>query len=99
MKIADHDHVKYITIPEFNQLIAEHFAARLAEANLASKSDIANFVKTTYFDDELKNLIKKMSSNETKHALVENELKNYRHLTKVCLLVKSTFSIMEHNFT
>ena len=35
-----------------------------------------------------------MSSNETKHALVENELKNYRHLTKVFLLVKSTFSIM-----
>ena len=35
-----------------------------------------------------------MSSNETKYALVENELKNYRHLTKVFLLVKSTFSIM-----
>ena len=36
---------KYITIQEFNKFTAEHFAAILAQANLASKSDIANFVK------------------------------------------------------
>ena len=44
-KITDHDHNKYIVIPEFNKLIAENVGARLAQANLASKSDIANFVK------------------------------------------------------
>ena len=36
------DHSKYITNPEFK---SENFAARLAQANLARKSDIANFVK------------------------------------------------------
>ena len=48
-KISDHDHDKYITTPEFNKLTAENFAARLAQANLASKSDIANFVKKDRF--------------------------------------------------
>ena len=45
------DHSKYITSPEFNKLTAENFAARLAQANLVSKNDIANFVKKTGFDD------------------------------------------------
>ena len=49
-----HDDSKYITTPEFNKLTAESIAARLAQANLASKNDIANFVKETDFDDELK---------------------------------------------
>ena len=40
-KITDHDHDKYITTPEFNKLTSENFAARLKQANLASKSDIA----------------------------------------------------------
>ena len=35
-KITDHDHDKCITTPEFNKLTAEYFAARLAQANLAS---------------------------------------------------------------
>ena len=38
-------HSKYITTPEINNLAAEKFTARLAQANLASKNDIANFVK------------------------------------------------------
>ena len=33
-KISDHS--KYITTPDFNKLTAENFAARLAQANLAS---------------------------------------------------------------
>ena len=59
-KITDHNHDKYITIPEFNKLTVENFAARLAQANLANKSDIANFVKKTDFDTKLKNLNKKL---------------------------------------
>ena len=54
------DHSKCITTPESNKLAAENFAARLAQVNLPSKNDIANFVKKTYFDDKLKNLIKKI---------------------------------------
>ena len=50
-KINDHENDKYITTPEFNKLTAESFTAILAQANLASKGDIANFVKKTDFDD------------------------------------------------
>ena len=56
MKIIDHNHDKYITTPEFNKLTAESFAARLKQANLASKSDIANFVNKTDFDNKLKDV-------------------------------------------
>ena len=46
-KISDHGLNKYIATPEFNNLTAENLDARLAQANLARKSDIANFVKKT----------------------------------------------------
>ena len=53
-KITDHDHSnKYITTPEFDKLTADYFAARLKQANLASKHDIPNFLKNAYFDDKL----------------------------------------------
>ena len=74
-KITDHDHDKYITTPEFNKLTAENFATRLVQANLASKNDIVNCLKKPCFDDKLKNLNKKVTSNKSKHLLVENELK------------------------
>ena len=74
-KINDHDHDKYITAPEFNSLTAKNFTARLAQDNLASKSDIAYFVNKTYFDKQNKTFLnKKVTSNKTKHVLVENEL-------------------------
>ena len=44
---TDHDHDKYITTKEFNKLSSENFTARLAQADLASKSDIANFLEKT----------------------------------------------------
>ena len=43
-KIADLNHDKYVTTPEFNKLTSENFAARLKQANLARKSDIANLI-------------------------------------------------------
>ena len=36
-QIADHNHGKYVTTPEFNKLTAQTFAARLAQANLLTK--------------------------------------------------------------
>ena len=38
-KITDHDHNKYITIPEFNTIAANVFNARLAQANVITKTD------------------------------------------------------------
>ena len=72
---TDHDHDKYITAQEFNKLTLDNFAARLAQANLAIKSDVTNFVKKIDLDDKLKNLNKNISSNKTKHVLVGNKLK------------------------
>ena len=59
-KITDHDHNKYITTQEFNKLTSETFAARLSQANLASKNNTTALVKETNFDDKLENLNKKV---------------------------------------
>ena len=54
-KITDHDRSnKYITTQEFNKLTAENVAARLAQANLASKNDIAALLKKLDIDNTLK---------------------------------------------
>ena len=61
---------KYITTPEFNNLTAENFTARLKQANLATKSDISDFVKMTDFNDKQTNLNRKVTSNKSKHVFI-----------------------------
>ena len=64
------------TTQEFNSLISKHFDARLVKANLASKNDIADFVKKLivyHFDDKLK-IFKKVTSNKTRHIKVKAKL-------------------------
>ena len=68
-KITNHNHDKYITTPEFNKLTTENFNARLEQANLITKID---------FDSRLQSLSKRITSNKTKHLLVENELKKLK---------------------
>ena len=68
-KLTDHNHDKYITIPEFNTMIASVFNPRLAQANLITKTD---------FDTKISSLGRKITSNKTKHLLVENELKKLK---------------------
>ena len=58
--------MKYITTSEFNTMAANVSNARLAQANGITKSE---------FDAKLSGLNKKITSNKTKHVLVENELK------------------------
>ena len=41
-KITDHTHDKYTTTPKFNKLTAENLAARLALADLVTKTDFDN---------------------------------------------------------
>ena len=73
-KITDDNHDRYITTPEFNKSTAEIFDLRLKRENLASKRDIANFVKKTDFDklkdvtsnkNELNELSKKVKAVST----------------------------------
>ena len=58
------DYKKFITAQKLNKLTAETFAPRIAQANLASKTDIfdiTDFVKTKDFDHKLKILNKILS--------------------------------------
>ena len=52
-----------------NKVTTENFDARLAQANLITK---------TYFDTKLQSLSKRITSNKTKHLLAENELKKLK---------------------
>ena len=92
-KITDHNHDKYIITSGFNKLIAESFAVRwVAQANLLSKSDIANFVKKTDFDDKQKNLNTKVRSNKAKHLLVENEFEKLQTFDSNLFIGQSYFN-------
>ena len=85
-KPADNDHSNHsnnsITKQELNKLTAQSFDARLVQANLAIKNDIAALIKMTDFDDKLKYLNKKVTSNKTKHIFVENKLKKIKKKKK-----------------
>ena len=81
MKITDHNHDKYITTPEINTLAASVFNARLAQANVITKTD---------FDAKPQSLIKKITSNKTKHPL-ENEPKKLQKFDSSYFKGKSHF--------
>ena len=54
---------------EFYGLMADNFAARLAQAKLVTKADNSHFVKETDFDNKLKNINKKFTSSKTKTCI------------------------------
>ena len=68
-KLNDHNDDKYITTVEFNTLTEDVFNARLAQANLITKTD---------FDAKLSSLNRKITKNKSKHLLVQNELKKLK---------------------
>ena len=78
--ILNHD--KYITTPEFNTLAASVFNARLAQANLLTKTD---------FDAKLSSLNRKITAYKSKHLLVENELKKLKTFDPSYFIGKSHF--------
>ena len=67
--LNNHNHDKYVATSEFNTLAANVFNARLAQANLITK---------TNFDAKLSSLNKKITANKTKHFLNDNDLSYYR---------------------
>ena len=80
--LTDHDHGKYITTPEFNTLAASVFDAKLAHTDL---------IKEKSFDAKLSSLNRKITSNKSKHLLVENELKKLKAFDLDYVLGKITF--------
>ena len=55
-KLNNNNDDKYIDTQEFNKLAADVFNARLAQANLLTRTD---------FDDKLSNLNRKITKNKT----------------------------------
>ena len=51
------------------------------------------------FDDKLKKIKYKITSNKTKHVLVENELKELQTFDSSLFVSGSCFLMIEHNFT
>ena len=66
--LNNHNHDKYVATLEFNTLAANVFNARLAQANLITKTD---------FDAKLPSLNRKITANKTKHFLNDNNLSYY----------------------
>ena len=81
-KLNNHDHDKYISTPEFNNLAADVFNGRLAQANLITKTD---------FDAKLSSLNRKITANKTKKLLVENELNKLKTFDSSYFIGKSYF--------
>ena len=53
---VDRCHDEYISTQEINKLTSENFTARLKQSNLASKIDIANFLKKKDFNNKIKDV-------------------------------------------
>ena len=81
-KLTEHNHDKYIDTSEFNKLATNIFNARIAQTNVISKTD---------FDSKLSNLNRKISTNKTKHLLVENELNKLKTFHLSYFIDKSHF--------
>ena len=81
-ELTDHKHGKYITTLEFNTWAASVFNARLSQANLITKTD---------FDAKMSSLYRKITSNKSKHLLIENELKKLKTFDSSYFIGKSHF--------
>ena len=81
-KLTDHNYDRYITTPEFNKFTTEDFDARLAKANLVTKTD---------FDIKLKSFDQKINPNKTKRLLVESELKKLQTFESIYFRGKIDF--------
>ena len=81
-KLNNHNHDKYIDTSEFNKLAVDVFNARIAQTNLVTKAD---------FDAKLSGLNKKVTQDETKHLLDENELNKLKTFDSSYFIGKNHF--------
>ena len=81
-KPNNHNHDKYITTPEFNTLAADVFNAKLARANLVTK---------TNFDNSVSSINNKIAANKTKNDSIENKFKKLKTFNLGYFIGKSHF--------
>ena len=71
------NHDKYITRPEFNELLLENFKGRLRQAQLVSK---------TTFDEKLLSFNRKSTSNKAKYLGIQKKLNSLTKKDYHCFL-------------
>ena len=76
---------KYITTADYNK-----FTKDIVDNSIKSK----NLVTKTEFDAKLQDISKRITSNKSKFLLVENELKSYKSLIQVILVVETVLKKM-----
>ena len=81
-KLNNYNYDKYITTPELNTLAADAFNARLARANLETK---------TYFNNTVSSLDGKIAANRAKNESMKNELKKIKTFDSSYFVGKSHF--------
>ena len=81
-KLNNHNHNQHIDTQEFNKSTTDVFNARLAQANLITKTE---------FDSRFSGLNRKNTANQSKYLLVENELNNLKTFCSSYLIGKSHF--------
>ena len=81
-KLNNHNHDKYIDTSEFNKLAADVFNARLAQANLITKTD---------FDSKLLRIDRNITENKSKSLLDENKMNKLRTLDLSYFIGKTYF--------
>ena len=81
-KLNNCNHDKYVDTSKFNKLATDVFNARLAQANLITKTD---------FDAKLSSLNRKITENKSKGLLVENELNKSKFFDSGYFIGKSHF--------
>ena len=81
-KLNNHNHDKYNDNLEFNNLAVDVFNARIAQANVITK---------TYFDAKLSSLHKKATQNKMKYLLAESVLNKLKTFDSGYFIGKSHF--------
>ena len=81
-KLNNQNHDKYIHTSEFNKLAVDFFNARIAQANLVTKTD---------FDAKLSSFNRKITKNKTDHLIVKNELNKLKTFDSGYFIGKSHF--------
>ena len=81
-KLGNHNYGKCIDTSKFNILAANVFNARLAQANLITKTDL---------DAKLSSLNKKINKNKADHLIIKNELNKLKAFSSGYFIGKSHF--------
>ena len=85
--VKNHNHDRYIDTSEFNKLAFDVFNAKIAQANLITKTD---------FDAKLSGFNRKITKNKTDHLLVQNELNKLKTFDSSYFIVKIILKTMVH---